>query len=271
MRLRTFGVVVSFLLTSRCLTAQAAPAGRRGSDFAVIRGIVVDTLQRVVPGIRVHVFSDSVVPSISEGGRVRFHWLVASQVTDDRGRFAFELLKSQVYTLRTFGPPIEAQLDSVTGIDNDSAVVRLLLNRAIPPGSVAATRARHLARLAAAEARWASRAVPAYRLKARLDCFCNALTGGQATLEFRGDSLVRMTDSTGRVITKGFLPWWKAFSVPSLFAAAESEIRDPKRVVFSIVYDSTYGVPTLISTDTNQGIPDLWLRYWVDGFRVIRR
>ena len=110
-----------------------------------------------------------------------------------------------------------------------------------------------------------------YRLKARLDCLCNALTRGPATLEFRGDSLVRMTDTTGRVITKGFLPWWKSFSVTSLFAAAESEIRDPRRVVFSIVYDSTYGVPTLISTDTNQGMTDLWLRYWVEEFRMIRR
>ena len=273
MHMRPLGLFAAFILTSRCLTAQAsrAPAAAGRPDRGVIRGVVLDTLDRLVVGAHVYVFADSVVPSLSEGGRVRFSWLVASGDSDNRGRFEFDVPNSHAYTVRTFGPPIEAELNSVVPATSDSGTVRLLMNRPVAPGSRAATRSRQLAQLAKAESRWAARAVKSYQLRARLDCLCNAASDSAPTLEFRGDSLVGRIDRNGRVMAGSVKEWWRAFSVVSLFAAAESEIRDYRRVVFSIVYDPSYGFPSLISTDNSQRMPDLWLRYWADNFRVVRR
>jgi len=267
MRLRTIAVLIAFLLTNRCLTAQIVGRGR---ERAVIRGVVVDTLNRAVAGMRLYLFTDSIVPGLGEETRARVKWAVATAESDSQGQFAFEVRKLRMYTLRTFGPPLEAELDTSVMGASDAVTVRLLLGRPVTPNSVGATRSRLLAQLARAELRWAARDVSRYRVTAKLDCYCPSAKDGATKLEFRGDSLMGQVDDRGRLVSGPFRPWWKTFSVPSLFAAAEAEIRDPRRVVFSIVYDARYGFPSLISTDTNQRTTDLWMRYWIDEFRAVR-
>jgi hypothetical protein len=128
-------------------------------------------------------------------------------------------------------------------------------------------RTRRLGELAEARARWAANAPKRYRLTAEIDCFCFARFGGTPTLEFRGDSLVRVTNPAVRTTASRF---WKYFAVPRLFAMAEQVIRDPERFVEKIEYDPTYGFPTVIATDTAREPSEGWFGQYVHKFRPLR-
>jgi len=262
MRLGLFALTFACTTALGRLTAQPHPV-RHG----MIRGVVLDTLRRPAPGVMVQLLTDSVVPTQPPGrGVTRYRGMIAIDTTDSAGRFSFRSLSPRRYALTAHAVWVEGGADSLVIGADDTLSVELPLRVRYHAETPASVRTALLARLAEAEARWAARRPARYRLTAELECFCFGAMDGARTLEFRDDSLVAIIDRQGRRDPATAL-WWKTFSAPSLLAAAESASRDLELFVKKIEYDPTYGVPTLIDTDTAYGFTDGWSRQRVRGFR----
>ena len=264
MRQHCFAAALAFTAATRCLTAQADTPSR-----GVIRGIVLDTLGRPYPGVVVHVLRRSIhVSTIGDTTRsVVDMW---SDTTDASGRFEFTSLGPRVYSLafhQSF--LVSGYADSVDlkgPTDTVSVELRSTVRHRVfeTPDSV---RTRRLAELAEARERWAAHRVLRYSLVAEIDCFCLVFGAGKATtFEYRNDSLVRLNGQRVRRPIDGS-PYFKSFSVPSLFKEVEEAIRNLDRIVEAVEYDATYGVPTRLDTNTAYGFTDSWFRWRVKEFR----
>ena len=255
---RPFAVIVAFSVAISDIAAQTGSA-RHG----VIRGVVRDTLGRPKPGVLLQLVADSATTE-----RSRHRRLVAIDTADDEGRFEFSSLAPQRYVLIAESPGVEASRDTVITSANDTVSTTLTIRERYFSDTPAYIRAERLVSLGEAQAQWASRRTIRYRLTVKLECFCIGIPDGVQTLEFLGDSVAAVIDKHGRRHpTVG--PWLAEFSPAALFAHADTAIRSFERVVLKIEYDPTYGVPTLIDTDTAYGHTDAWLRLRITDFRPI--
>jgi hypothetical protein len=263
MNARGYGITalaLSCLVAPDCLTAQG-DLPRRG----VIRGALTDTAGHPISGAVTLTVDSSASVRSQRNGTTNYR---DGAITEDDGRFHFDSLPPGVYTLSYWNYWTHAELRSLAIHGNDTLSVELrskIRYKHVTPDSV---RAQRLTELAAAKARWTARRLPQYRLTARIDCYCLAKMMGTPTLEFRGDSLISATDSSGR--RREPPSWARMFAVSALFAAADSVLRDVEFFVAKIEYDPVYGVPTTIDTDNARGNTHSWFRQYVTDFRVIR-
>lgn len=264
MRLPFLTPLVASTLALDCLTAQ-----RDTTDRAVVHGVVRDTLGRPLRNAFVQILSERVEPATGSPGKVtRFRVTTDYDSTDGAGRFRFESLAGGRYALRADAVWMEGDVDSLIVGANATVSVVIRMRARYHAETPTSVRTARLARLAEAEARWAARRPARYRLTVKVECFCGAMTQDPTTLEFFRDSLVGIVDSTGaRHATTD--PWWKGFSVPAQFAAAEAAIRDLETQVEKIEYDPTYGFLTFIDTDTVYGYTDGRNRQRITQFRAI--
>jgi hypothetical protein len=258
--------VLAFAGVARCLTAQVDMTNR-----GVIRGIVLDTLGRPKPNavVRLQRLSITVSPLRDTTGSFVD---IRADTTDADGRFEFTSLGPLQYTIAYFESFfVSGRADSVnlkSAADTAFVEIRSVVRRPVfeTPASV---RERRLRDLADARAQWDAQRVSSYNLSAEIDCFCFASMEGGATLEFTNDSLVRVRSRRGRHGPDD-LPWFKLFSIPSLFKQVEEAIRSRDIIVKAIEYDGVYGFPTRLDTDTAYGFTDGWYRWRVRDFRPSR-
>jgi hypothetical protein len=251
------------------LALATLPAQSDTLRAAVIQGIVRDTLGRPLPRARVQLLTDSIAPVTGLPGRVTHHQsTVRFDSTDASGRFRFVAIRPYRYVLWSTAIWMEGRLDSLVLAPNDTVTVEVRMRVRSHEETPAPVRTANLARLAEAEGRWAARRPARYRLTAWVECFCIPGMDKPTTLEFRNDSLVGVVSRWGR-LRPAPNEGWGAFSVPALFAAADSAIRDPETFVTKLEFDRVYGVPTLIGTNTVYLFTDAWALTHVRDFRPV--
>ncbi len=126
-------------------------------------------------------------------------------------------------------------------------------------------RQRNLDSLAAGQKRWALAHVSEYEFQVHTECFCHPVAEDSASrfplATIRAGVIVAR--APGRPVRGIF----KNFTIDSVFARVEADLRDPGRVVRRLDLDPRYGFPREYFAET-PSIADLWLRFHVDSFAV---
>jgi hypothetical protein len=135
------------------------------------------------------------------------------------------------------------------------------------PVAIEQERHNYLDSLAAGRQRWTRAGMQEYRLQSHVECFC--LLAPEDT----GDGRSLLTIRDGRVVARntGTVKdvHWRLWTVDSLFAQVEEDLKGNERSKMRLELDRVFGFPLRYHAET-QEIPDVWITFKVDTFAIVR-
>ena len=142
----------------------------------------------------------------------------------------------------------------------------------VGPAMPDSLRARLVDSIRAGRARWAARAPRHYQIETTVGCWCSSVPSVNAPrrplVEVRDHSIVSMQEASVRDSAAAALLIWLPWTVDSVFASLERDLKDPQRSTMRLELDPRYGFPRRIDSDL-PGASDSWKHIAVRCFRPI--
>jgi hypothetical protein len=191
-------------------------------------------------------------------------------------------MRSEVWEYRAANfPPVMVEISTDSPIETEDERIVEVSNVLVPAsifevpddfvvnGRDAASTARLLEQLAAAEAKWMANKPKTYEFHIEQNCFCGAIPPGWDPIIFRvEDGAPKLVSGQRAFALRKYLDNYN--TIEKQFAYIRAEIaKRPYRM--EVDYDADFGYPKRIFTDPAQNTADDEMTLLIEGFKVVAK